>query len=393
MEKERAFKKAGFLIHGLAADAEGRQRRHVVMPYTEGRFGANTKYYAMLKGSIDPGETPLQTAIREAGEESGIDIPTLLGASYEDFLEGKLIENAPSGYPGVTIKHASREALVDHTYVSGHGAHNRTLYFGVEVEGIEHLRPFLKRMSPDEEEALTHVKTTSVELSQRRHLPNIHEMLNILRTGIVPAGDKQWNGPEPQQILPAPKFAALEREWTKGRPHRQIRTVKDWKNFCRSIPGAGYRPLEQDFEVIKKYFESRGVIGDYGNKMKLDTKDIPLQFYQEAAELHPIEEVISRIASAAKKNPFYAKVAWGEYEGPRREPVDDEGKMKRAQIAPLMEAFAKIAPMEITAAAMRGLGHFESRIMRAVDAYVNPAVKSAEWTSRVLSGERQAREI
>lgn len=128
MDKERKFKKAGFFLYGLAPDAQGRERTHVVLPYTEGRFNDHFKSYSPLKGSVDPGEDTLQTALREGGEESGLDIPTLLGASYEDFLAGKTIEGAPGGYPGVTIKRASREPVGDHTYMSAHGARNRTVY-------------------------------------------------------------------------------------------------------------------------------------------------------------------------------------------------------------------------------------------------------------------------
>lgn len=212
-------------------------------------------------------------------------------------------------------------------------------------------------------------------------------MIDMLRTGIVPAGDAPWMGKEPQLVLNEPRFAAMERDWSLRSGKPRISTLRDWKKFCSRSEGEAFHALQQDFEIIKKYFEARGVIGDHGGQMKMDTKDVPLRFYQEAAELLPVGEMCSRMATQAKRCDVYRRASWGEYSGPRRAPVDEAGMMDRAQLAPLMEFFAKIAPMEIAASAITGRSGLDERAMRAVDAFVQPVVNSDDWRQRVLAGQ------
>ncbi|MBA4275038.1 MAG: hypothetical protein C0436_05225, partial [Alphaproteobacteria bacterium] len=142
--------KAGILLYGWAHEGLGKPRMHILSSYSEGRFGSDYKCYTMPKGAIDPGETALQGAIREMAEETGIHVRALLGDdAYRALLQGKPVENVESKvYSGVKIISASPDAAIAHQYISGHGAKRDTHYFAIEVEGIEKLRPHLKRMHP-----------------------------------------------------------------------------------------------------------------------------------------------------------------------------------------------------------------------------------------------------
>jgi 8-oxo-dGTP pyrophosphatase MutT (NUDIX family) len=138
--------KADAVISGVRSEDKDnpKAQEYVVAPYTEGRFGANDKYYVLAKGGIDKGENVLDAAIREASEETGIDIHRLLGEhNIAQLRAGNPVTNCASGYPGVRIRKVSSEAL-DYVYNSRENKPNRAVLLHIEVEGIEHLYAHLK---------------------------------------------------------------------------------------------------------------------------------------------------------------------------------------------------------------------------------------------------------
>lgn len=369
-EKEaKLHPKAGMFIHGWALDKNRQRRMHVLTSYTEGRFGDNDKYYGLPKGAVDPGESYLQTAIREAQEETGIDLARLMGKkAFEQFARGETIENIESpdpAYQGVRIIKASGQPVREHTYVSIHGVPNHTLYFSIELEGIEKLQGSCKKMSDGETPNLSTLRVTSAQLAAERKLPTLNEMLEIMRTGVVPGrADCQWADKTPQRIMERPVLPGIEKAWLRTqRRNGKVTTLKEWLDLCEQTPGADYKKLEQDFKTIKSYMEGRGVIGDNGQLMKLDIKDRPLCFYVEGAEVLPLNDMINRSLDCAKKSPLYARAMWGDYEGRRRPVADEKTRMESAQIAPFIDYMSTFpdVTMEIADAALRLPRHAEER--------------------------------
>ena len=125
-------------------------------------------------------------------------------------------------------------------------------------------------------------------------------------------------------------------------------TMKQWVQFCNDLPGGqAYRSLLGDLETIKKYFERNGLVSDVGPKLKLDTKDRPLTFYQEGAEIIPMGLLFERSAKVANKNPLYARMMWGDYTGPRRNDVEASMRLQTAHIKPFSDLAARLCPMEL----------------------------------------------
>lgn len=389
--------KAGILLYGWAHESRGKPRMHILSSYSEGRFGSDFKCYTMPKGAIDPGETALQGAIREMAEETGIHIRALLGDdAYRALLQGRSIENIESKvYSGVKIIKASPDVAVAHQYVSGHGARRDTHYFAIEIEGIDKLRPHLKRMHPNESEESAKIFRSTRQWAKEKNFPDFAELIDIMRTGIVPArGNSAWASREPQRILQSPVLPVLEDAWCKEQMIGCLSDIRAWRRFCKEIKGDAFKKLEGDVKTLKSYLEARGVIADSGVNLKLDSRDTPLNPYQEGAEILPLGVMLERSAAMAKRNEEFARAMWGDYVGKRRPEADDHTRMTSAQIAPVMEYFAPIAPMELVNAAIdkptphdkRTGTHKGNRFgERVIEAYVEPVVRSRTWHDRVIA--------
>ncbi len=360
--------KAGIILYGMAADRQGTSRLHVLAPYSEGRFCARLKCYAPAKGSIDKGETPIQAAVRETLEETGVDIQKLLGEeAYQQFLNGEVVADIEStDYPGVKVIRAN-PTPIDHTYISGHGKPHCAHYFAIEVEGIEKLRPALKSLEKERNsDAKVHdgeaVPVTAFEHAGQQQLPNLREMVDILRDGTIPA---RWmkNKVASEAIIRSPAFPKLAKKYHFPAHHL---TPSTWEQFCRRVEGDSedYTALQEDIKKVKKRLEKFGLINDH-KALKMDTSDRPLLFYQEGADILPVEEMLRRSAAVARVNPVYAKAMWGDGKG-----LSESQRMERAQIAPLVKFFADKGitvepPTTLSDSVAQHPNHYLRRVSRA----------------------------
>lgn len=403
--------KAGIILYGWVVGRDGRRRLHVLSPYTEGRFCTEDKCYTLAKGAIDPGENPLQGAVRETVEETGFDLRKLMGEeAYTRFAAGEVIKDLQSdGYRGVSVVKADPVPIL-HRYTSGHGTQHDAEYFAIEVDGIERLKPFLKRMGEKESDANPKVLKTAKTYVKEKHLPDFLQMLAILRSGQtlkrseLPEGKRQvgWADNIAYRLIFNPVLPALELQYNMV----NINNVRDWVKFCTIIDGKEYKKLKEDIAEVKRYFELRDMVGDSGKKLKLDSKDRPLTFYQEGAEILPVEVMLARSVAVAAKNPLYAKAMWGDYKGKRRHDANERVRMASAQIAPLVELFANISPMAVAMAGVdgglvsRGEGvsnrggevakpapWLNKHIKRAVDLFAEPVLASNSFLSRLQQSD------
>ncbi len=341
--------KAGLFLYGKGKD----QQLHCVIPFTEGRFAERAKYYVLPKGSMDPGESnPLMMALREFEEETGIEIEKLLGAKAKaELLEGKAIShmNCP-GYPGVTIKHIEAQPIADHTYRSAYGKQHRCHYFAVEIKGIENLKPHLKTVIGSHNTPAKRVQRTAVKMAKNRGYPSLEQMLEILRTGVVPATPGQsWTAAEQERTIWNPKLPALEKHWLceRGISGREKLNTNEWVEFTHSLEGALYKPLIEDLEAVQKYFARRGLVSDTGRRLKLDIRDRPLHFYQEAAEILPLKEVVARIYKLAETNDYFARAMFGEHQDAKHPAPPGDEKYKSGQFFPFLDYFHGISPNDV----------------------------------------------
>ena len=383
--------KAGLFLYGWAPDAHGKPRLHMLASYTEGRFGRDHKCYSPPKGAVDPGESALQAAIRETMEETGISLRALMGENaYRTFLAGNTVLDAHSNrYEGVSIVKADPQPVAAHEYISGHGARRMCRYFAVEVKGIEHLRSHVKHMHKMDSDALNTAFMPARRLVEEQGMPSFDELLQIMRTGEVTSKrDTAWAGPLPVKIMSHPVLPELEKEWPAPITH-----IKQWKAFCNGIKGSDFRRLENDVKTLKSYLEAKGMIADNGLHLKLDSRDTPLNFYQEGAEILPVGVMVERSAAMARHNGEYARAMWGEYQGKRRPDRDDATRLASAQIAPLLEFFGTLAPMEIAAASIGRPSSAQkngkekpklcARGLRATEMFADPVVSGSTWQEKV----------
>jgi hypothetical protein len=250
----------------------------------------------------------------------------------------------------VTIKHMGAQPIADHTYRSAYGKQHRCHYFAIEVEGIENLKRHLKTVIGAHNTPALRVQRTAVKMAKNRGYPSLEQMLEILRTGVVPATPGQsWAPADPEHIFWNPKLPALEKQWLHdhGISGREKLNTDEWVEFTHNLRGDLYKPLIDDLEALQKFFAKRGLVGDSGRRLKLDIRDRPLHFYQEAAEILPLQEIVARIYKLAETNPYFARAMFGEHDGPKHPAPPGDEKHKSGQVFPFLNYFHKIAPDDV----------------------------------------------
>ncbi len=368
---------------------------HILSSYNEGRFGQGYKCYGMPKGKVDEGEAPLDAAVRETYEESNIDIKALLGSeAYERFKKGEIIKDLESpGYPGVKIVKAEPLPVVKHQYISGYGIFRPTQYFAIELEGIEKLRPYLKRMMQNDSQESAYTQRNTAGLRANMKLPAFRELLNAMRTGEIDLPQTGTGQESRVKIIEHPALPAVEAQWCQDNNMPLPQNIVEWKELCATVAGPDFKKLMKDADAIADTLAARGLIGHAGDQLKLDTKDTPLNYYQEGAEILPLSTMLRRSLEVAARNEEYGRAMWGQYAGRRRPNPDEATMLKTAQMAPVLEYFAKKVPMEIAATAIEEPNDVQKlrnhRLyapgMRLVDHIVEPTVASGEWRDRVLA--------
>lgn len=315
--------KAGAVISGVRSEDKDNPnaQQYVVAPYTEGRFGANDKYYVLAKGAIDSGETVLDAAMREASEETGIDIYKLLGEkNIAQLRAGKSVTNVASGYPGVHIRNVSPEAL-DFVYNGRENRTHRAALIHIDVEGIEHLYAHLK--NPENRSRLgkiEQVHTPLRTLIRNDNYPRFEVIFEWLRTMRAPeakwakklAGVPLVPTPSKTGAMPAwfekagkPGYFANLEEKFKADTGDEIHDASSWQNFLAQLPADDYKNMLHLADLVKeKLVECKVLKGD-GHIIKFDTKDLPFFFYQEGADILTKEQYLkSCIDNAASRGDF-----------------------------------------------------------------------------------------
>jgi len=297
-------KKAGVVIYGT--NAEG--KRAFVMPYSEGRFGYGDKYYVLPKGSVDKNEEVRAAAVRETEEETGISIKTLIGEkALAAFEAGGALPQMPfdsPGYPGVRVAHIGM-VPVSHSYTARSGKKRPTDIFGIEVEGIERLAPYLKNQRNANTADFKVRDSVFNAVHDAEKYPQLADFIEWLRTGEMPA--REWNAGKPKppplyDIRHGSPFERIEQE-TMG---QKIHMLDQWKAFFLEMNSHNYDEMQKYCGAIKKAISDLGITKGDSDTLKLDDKDTPLQFFQEGADIITAEDYVRRCTALLQQNLDYA---------------------------------------------------------------------------------------
>jgi hypothetical protein len=91
-----------------------------------------------------------------------------------------------------------------------------------------------------------------------------------------------------------------------------VKNAEEWKTFCDKIGMDERRFLRKNIEIIKTQLNDIKVTkGDHAI-IKLDEKHNRLHFYQEGADILPMETYLRRTLRGIEDNPLYARVFGGQ---------------------------------------------------------------------------------
>lgn len=358
--------KAGviFFERGHTSPQEGLKYPYLKMVIGKSdRYGTGS-YVCLPKGAVDDHETPLAGGAREAGEETGIWLSRLLGEeNYARLLAGEEIRNVDSpGYEGVKIVKASPEPVSDHAYASRFGRKFRMQLFAVELEGMDALQPHLKP-EPDKAE-----KSKALE-----KLPAFKDSLSMMRSGVVKAGEKPWQGHEDTVLFEEPVLPRLEKIYGK------VTGPNQWQLLCENIPGPEHRRLKKQMGMLQDHLVKKGLINDTSSLAKFDTSDRPLTAYFEWAEIGRASEILRDASRQATHSAVYHGSMWGG--APlSREPASGIKAAEQSQISGLVRFLEREAPMEIVDAGIVSPSQLDNRILKQIDRFLPT---SSKWAAQM----------
>ena len=363
VKTQHSLDKAGFILCGKDEKGE----LCVLVSWSQGRFNPDPrdikKYYAMTKGSIDHGESPLKAGEREAFEEGGISIKRLLGKrGWHDYLNGiAMPKSMPSGYENVNIVSANPKDYIDYAYQSISGKTQHVRLFKVEVDRIDLLRPYLKRpLMPNEPANISDITarppTQDTSFASKHELdsgiddyleaqgyPTFKQRLEILRTGKIKAIPGSIWADQDRTIIEHPCLAEIEERYHVN--FDSFPNSLKLADFCHKTleknrdSNDDHKHFSNDLKRLKTYFTEKGMIGD-NLAVKFDTHDC-LNFYFEGGDILPLSQVVKRSIMAAAENPIYARAQWGIH---NNENVSESinAQVKLAQINGLAKVFGLV---------------------------------------------------
>lgn len=298
-------------------------------------------------------------AIRETYEETGINLTRVPG------FPGA--ENHPLGAYEGGISLATKidptqpldvQLQVSHEVVpsSRTNPHLQTLFM-VKVDGIEQLMGHVKgtlQKYDAEQTALPDGSGARERASLNTKLPNFEQLMQILRSGMAPVDVRDLQKPQwledktiRKKAIFAPSFDAVERDWVMREASKEVANtiVKFGAESAQAREATirlGNLAQNTDYDISENEFDEyyaqelaedkQGVSQGYANRLKedvatiksylkaqeylkdemgdavglkLNTKNRPLRWTQEGADLITIDAYAQRVAEFAQKDVAY----------------------------------------------------------------------------------------
>jgi len=172
-----------------------------------------------------------------------------------------------------------------------------------------------------------------------------------------------------------------------GRP---IRDMREWKKFCTDIEGKDFRRLDADVNRIKEYLTKRGIVSDSRPVLKMDSHDTPLNFYQEGAEILPLD-VFEAFIDIQRTSIPNSRARWRIYWEKRPE-ASGFNSWNRIDCSGL-SVFQRYSPMQITVAAIEDPDQkqkqgaepplLNKRGVLGVSVFVEPVFSPDRWRAKI----------
>jgi hypothetical protein len=298
---KRYPQKAGLIVYGIEKDAQGRDQIMVLAPWSEGRFSDGDKAYGLGKGDVDPidRDDAFKAAEREFKEEVGLNLTQLL----------------TNNYPGVRMLECDFQKPLISTIVQSNARNPQQLHlFAVKVDNIRGLTKHIQRRDvlaiSDDTPALA-PKFQANALAKQFKYPSTDTLLNIVRSGIVPTTlDVKNQFPKEHKLFDYPVlrtiYDALFAYYNPQKKSERIDTPGELDTLWEAFSGKQILgPLKQQIDQVKKHLLKEGII-THKDGLHLDTKNRPLRYFQESADILPYDEYIHRMHEFAGKNKLYS---------------------------------------------------------------------------------------
>lgn len=305
-------------------------------------------------------------ALRETYEETGINITRIKGFPSANVHSQGYLRNGVEIASAITHDKPLDMQLMQSDEIvasSRTNPHRQTLYM-VNIDGIERLMSNAKgslRYYEPQEEALPDTFGARVSAKENAALPDFEQMMDVLRTGMVPfeiedihQADWLTNKEIKKKAIFAPSFVPVEREWIirqasqsvsqtvveKGvdSPEAQAALARlgeiakaenlqmDETEFDafyneelaldKTGTSQGYaNRLKEDTATIKCYLKNQASLAEEmgdATGLKLNVKNRPLRWTREGADLITIDEYAHRVSDFAQSNDSYRKMM-GEF--------------------------------------------------------------------------------
>lgn len=349
--------KAGVILVGDVVGPDGSKRLHVLAPWTEGSFSTDgKKAYMLAKGTVDKNEDRWQAAIREVGEETGIYLDRI-SRDERPKSEQRFIFNPESKkhqkwkaagrdcfYENVEIERIWKKPVISNVVPSNRGNPSQHDIYLVKVKGIEHLAPYLKHKENNVEGDSVKRKAFDISIAKaaQKEIPTFIDMVHTLRTGWWKWGsDTTWHGK-----LFDSDFASHERNYLMAK-YGTLTTENNREMFRidpviagQIMSGALTISSLQEFDdfyhnyavthdiqdavkghvaIIRKHMEAAGLANDC-TSLKVDTKNSPLRYYQEGADIIPYDTWIDRAITFADQpeNRVYREMQFNRHVNDRK---------------------------------------------------------------------------
>ena len=332
-------------------DANG--KRLVVAPWTEGRFGDGDKYYSIAAGGVDGSEDVLGAALREASEETGINMEKLLGEeNIKKLRRGEKVENVKSGYKGVIVKQVVPNAL-DYIYKGRTDLPSHLVMFGIELEGIERLRGQTKNSAwASKEGEVDAILPLRWKVHDDTQFPSLTQCLEALRTMRMP--DAPW-AQNLKGVPLTPVGVASDPNWFRGleakyNAGKEITNIPEWQRFRVQLSPDEDKAITMMAEQIKNYLKQLHIVGNDDATMKFDTKDCPFKFYQEGADIISAEDYLHTCLKRSAFRGDYDRAFCGGT--PKMQGVGRMERVTNAQLA----AVVCVTPRKDIRAIAQGIG-------------------------------------
>ncbi len=296
--------KAGLIIYSVEKDENGKNQIMVVAPWSEGRFSDGDKAYGIGKGDVDRLDRgdAFKAATREFEEEVGLNLTRLL----------------TNNYPGVRMLECDFEAPLISTLVQSNGRNPQQLHlFAVKVDNIHGLAPYIQRRDLQKQHKVTDDDQSIPKeiwantLAEKFKYPSTQRLIEIARNGIVPLQmDEYSQFPQDVELFQYPLLSTIyDALFAYYRPTAKkdvIDTPEEldmlWQDFSgKKILGE----LKVQMDQIKRHLLKEGII-TRKDGINLDTKNRPLRYFQESADILPLDEYLYRMYALAQKNPLYS---------------------------------------------------------------------------------------